>query len=104
MTILITKTTPPFCHERQKVKVSSRHLVRVGRVSISILTIIIVIEVVIVLRYLRSLKRRRGRLHKTTKASLLSSNTTDMGVHLIQLSRECIKASIHALKLCHDCI
>ena len=29
-------------------------------------------------------------------------NTTDTNVHLIQLRRECIEASIHALQLRHD--
>ena len=31
-----------------------------------------------------------------------SCNTTDTGVHLTQLITECVKVSIHALKLCHD--
>ena len=93
MTTLISKITSPFCHEWQRVRVSSRHLVSTGRASISILIIIII---------LGCLGRRRGRLHKATKASLLSGNTADMGVHLIHLSSECIKARIHALKLCHD--
>ena len=34
--------------------------------------------------------------------SLPSGNTANTSVHLIQLSSECIKASIHALKLRHD--
>ena len=102
MNTLITKTTPPFCLEWQRVRVSSRHFVSAGRASISIFIIIVVIGVVIILECLRCLGRRRGRLHKATKESLLSSNVADMGVHLIQLSRECIKASIHALKLRHD--
>ena len=105
ITSLISKATSPFCYEWQRVRVSSRHLVSIGRASISILIIIIVVEVIIVLRclvVLRYLGRRRGRLHKDTRASLLSGNTADMGVHLIHLSSECIKASIHALKLCHD--
>ena len=93
MTTLISKITSLFCHEWQRVRVSSRHLISAGRASISILIIIII---------LGCLGRRRGRLHKATKASLPSGNTTDMGVHLIHLSSECIKASIHALKLCHD--
>ena len=36
--------------------------------------------------------------------SLSSCDTTNMSVHLIQLSSKCIKASIHALKLSHDCL
>ena len=102
MTNLITKTTPPFCHEWQKVRVSSRHLVNARRASISILIIVVFVGVVIVLRCLRCLGRRRGRLHKATKESPSSSNTANTGVHLIQLNRKCIKASIHALKLRHD--
>ena len=94
----------PFCHEWQRVRVSSRPLVSAGRARISILIIIVVVRVVIILGCLRCLKRRRGRLHKATKASLPSSKMVDTGVHLIQLSRKCIKVSIHAPKLHHDCI
>ena len=104
MTTLITKTILPFCHERQRVRVSSRHLIRAGRANISILTIIIVIGVIIVLGCLGCLRGKRGSLHKTTKASLPSSSMADTGVHLIQLSRECIKVSIHVLKLRHDSV
>ena len=78
---------------------SSRHLVSAERASISILIIIIVVGAIIVLG---CLERRRERLYKATKASLPSSNTADTGVHLIQLSRECIKMSIHALKWRHN--
>ena len=46
MTTLISKTTPPFYHEWQRVRVSSRHLI--GRASISII-IIIVITIIIIL-------------------------------------------------------
>ena len=100
MTTFISKTTPSFCHEWQMVSISSRHLVIAGWASISILIIIIVVGVIVII--LGCLGRRRGRLYKATKASLLFGNTTDTGVHLIQLNRECIKASIHALKLRHD--
>ena len=86
-----------YVNNGHRVRVSSRHLVSARRASISILIII-----VIVLRCLRCHGRRRVRIHKATKESLLSRNTADMGVHLIQLSRECIKASIHVLKLRHD--
>ena len=95
MTTLITKTISLFCHEWQRVRVSTRHLISAGRASISILTIIIVVRAIVVLGCLKCLKRRKGRLHKVTKASLPSGNTVDTGVHLIQLSRECIKTSIH---------
>ena len=94
MTTLISKTTPPFYHEWQRLRVSSRHLVSTRRASISIFIIIIII--------LGCLERRSGRLHKATKASLPFGNMADMGVHLIHLNSECIKASIHALKLRHD--
>ena len=99
MITLITKTTSPFCHEWQRVSVSSRHHVSVGRASVSILIIIIVLGTIIVLGCLGT---RRGRLYKATKASLPSSNIADTSVHLIHLSSECINASIHALKLHHD--
>ena len=80
------------------VRLLSKHLVSAGRASISIL-IIIVVGVIIVLKFL---ERRRGRLYKATKVSLLSSNMADTGVHLIHLNSECIKVSIHALKSRHD--
>ena len=96
MTTLISKTTSPFCHERQRLRVLSGHLVNTGRASISILIIIIVVGVIIVLGFLG---RRRGRLHKATKASLPLGNMADMDVHMTQLITEIVKASIHALKL-----
>ena len=82
MTTLISKTTSHFCHEWQRVRVSSRHLVSTGRASISILIIIFVGVIII----LGCLGRKRGRLHKATKASLLSSNMAIIGVDLIHLS------------------
>ena len=85
MTTIISKTTSPFCHEWQRVRVSSRHLVSTRRASISIRIIIIVIEVIIFLGclvVLRCLRRRRGRLYKAIKASLPSGNMTDTRVHL----------------------
>ena len=89
MTTLITKTTLLFLSRVTKGKsVLSRHLVRTRRASISILIIIIlVVETTIVLESLRFLGRRRGRLHKATKVSLLSRNTAYLGVHLRQLSK-----------------
>ena len=101
MTTLISKTTSHFCHEWQKARVLSRHLVSIERASISILIIIIILGCPVVLR---CLKMRRKRLHKATKASLPSSNMADMGVQLIQLNNKCIKASNQVLKLRHDCI
>ena len=79
----------------------SSHLIVSGRAR-SLILISITIRATIVVLILRSLERRRGRLDEATKASLSSSNTTDTSVHLIHLNSECIKASIHALKLCHD--
>ena len=96
MTTLIPKTTPYFCHEGQRASNSSSHLVVTGRASILILIIIIIVIV------LRCLWRRRGRLREATKASLSSCNTTNTGAHLTQPITECVKASIHALKLRHD--
>ena len=97
ITTLISKTTPPFCHEWQRVSISSRHLVITGCASIPILIIIIVIGVV-----LGCLERRRGKLHETTKASLPFGNIADTSIHLTQLITESVKASIHALKLHHN--
>ena len=103
MTTLISKLLPPFVMSDKGVSISSRHLVIAGWASIIVL-ITIIIRVTIVILVLRSLWGRRRRLDKTTKASLLSSNTVDTGVHLTQLITECVKASIHAQKLCHDSI
>ena len=80
------------------VRLLSKHLVSAGRASISIL-IIIVVGVIIVLKFL---ERRRGRLYKATKVSLLSSNMADTGVHLIHLSNKCIKMSIHVRIKSHN--
>ena len=81
----------------------SSQLIITGRASILISNSInITTKVTTIVLVLRCLGRRRRRLYEATKASLSSSNMTDMGVHLIQLSSECIKASIHALKLRHD--
>ena len=75
-----------------------RHLIITGRASIRIITIITILAILIY----QSLWKRRRRSAETTKASLSSCYTTDTGVHLTQLIRESVKASIHALKLCHD--
>ena len=93
------KLLPLFVTSDKGYRVSSRHLVSTRRASISILIIIVGVGVIIVLECLR---RRRGRLHKATKASLPSGNMTDMSVHLAQLITKSVKVSIHALKLCHD--
>ena len=74
------------------------HLIITRRASIRIITIITILTILIS----RSLWRRRGRSGETTKASPSSCNMIDMGVHLTQLITESVKASIHALNLCHD--
>ena len=102
MTTLILKTTPPFCHKWQRASNSSNHLVVTGRAINLILIIIIVVQVTIIVRVLKCLWKRKGRHHEATKASLLLGWTIDTGVHLTQLITECVKASIHALKLRHN--
>ena len=101
MTTLISKTTPLFCHEWQRVSKSGSHHVVTERTSILIL-IIIIFRITIVVLILGCLWRRRGILYEATKASLSSCNMADMGVHPTQLITECVKASIHALQLRHD--
>ena len=76
------------------------HLIITRRTSILILIISTIISILII----KSLWRWRRRSNKATMASLSSCNTTDTTIHLIQLSSECIKVSIHALKLHHDCL
>ena len=80
----------------------SSNLIVIRRASILILIIIIITRVTIIVLVLRCLWRRKGRLYDATKASLSLCNTTDTGVHLIQLSSECIKVSIHTLRLRYD--
>ena len=75
------------------------HLFITGRANILILIIIITINSILIIR---SLGRRRWRSNEATKASLSSCDTIDMGGHLTQLVTESVKASINALKLCHD--
>ena len=94
MTTLISKITSPFCHEWKRIKVSSRNLI--GRASISII-------IIFSLRIRSHWRRWRKSLRsEATYDRLPPCNTTDTNVHLIQLCRECIKASIHTLKLHHD--
>ena len=76
-----------------------RHLFIIGRASILIFIIIITISSILIIR---SLRRRRWRSNEVTKASLSSCDMIDMGGHLTQLVTESVKASINALKLCHD--
>ena len=80
------------------------YLLITGRASVLILILIIITKTIINIFALRSLWRRRGRWrrNKATHMRLSLCDTTNMGVHLIKLSSECIKASIHMLKLHHD--
>ena len=94
---------PPFLSRMTKGKSLRGHLLLITRrASILILIIIIITNNSILI--LRRLWRRRWRSNEATKASLSSCNTTNMGVHLIQLSSKSIKVSIYALKLRHDCL
>ena len=79
----------------------SSHLIIGGRAKI-LISIRSTNGITTIVLVLRSHWRMRGRLDEATKVSLLSCNMTNIGVHLIQLSSECIKASIHMLKLRHD--
>ena len=78
------------------------HLLITGRASTIILISIIITRAIIITLILWSLWRWIWRRGETTHDKLLSCNTTNMGVHLTQLITESVKASIHALKLCHD--
>ena len=71
------------------------------------ITIIIIIIIIIIILSIRIkshwMRWGRSRLRcKTAHSRLPSCNTTDTNVHLIQLRRECIQTSIHALQLRHD--
>ena len=88
--LLSSQNYSPFLSQMPKCKsLRSHHL------------IIIIIISILVLRILWR-KRRRWRRGEATHASLSSCDTTNTGVHLKQLNSECIKVSIHVLKLCHD--
>ena len=69
----------------------SSHLLVTGRASILILILIniTITGVTIIVLLLKCLWRRRGKRYETTKVILSLCNTTNMGVHLIQLSSEC---------------
>ena len=90
MTTLITKTTPLFCHEWQRVRVSSRHLVSTRRVSISIILIIESNSIIIILSIARAITlicigHMKGSHDVTAHLSLASCNMAYRGVHLTQL-------------------
>ena len=88
MTILISKTTSPFFHEWQRVRVSSRHLIGSASISIIIIRSIIVITIIIILILrIKSHGRRwwRGSLRsKSAHGRLLFSYVANMDIHLIQ--------------------
>ena len=102
----IQKPTPPFCHEWQRIRVSSRHLIRRASISIIIIQSIIIITIIIILMLrIRSHGRRWWRSSLRSKSAhghLLSSYAANVNIHLIQLCGKCIEASMHALKLRHD--
>ena len=98
MTTLISKTTSRFCHEWQRVRVSSRHLVSAGRASIIILISIRSSSITIIVLILRGRWRRRSS-DETTHGSLASCDTINTGVHQTQLIIESVEAS---MKLRHD--
>ena len=95
------KTTPPFCHKWQRVSISSRHLIITRWASTIVLISTITARAIITLS-LGSQWRWRRSNSETTHDSLLSCDTTNMGVHLTQLITKSVKASIHTHKLCHD--
>ena len=104
MTILISKLLPLFVtSDRQRVSISSRHLIITGRASTIILISILMAGAIITL-ILRGWWRWRGSNGETTHDSLLSCDTTNMGVHLTQLIIESVNARNHAHKLCHGCL
>ena len=90
----ISKTTSPFCHEWQRVRVSSRHLISKANISIIIIqSIIIITNIIILILRIRSHGRRRWRgslISKSAHGRLPSSYATNMDVQLIQLYGECI--------------
>ena len=104
---LISKTTPHFCHKWQRIRVSSRHLISRASISIIIIRSIIVITTIIILIFRIKIRSHWRRWRRSLRSKIAhdrqpSSNTIDTSVRLLQLCRECIKASIHALKLCQD--
>ena len=92
-----------FLSRVTKGKVLNRHLI--GRSSISIIIKSVIIITIILSIRIRNYWMRwwRSRLRcKTAYSRPPSCNTTNTNVHLIQLRRECIQASIHALQLRHN--
>ena len=97
----------PFLSRVTKGRVSSRHLIGRASISIIIWSIIVITIIIIIILAIRIknywMRWWRSRLRsKTTHSCLPSCNMTDMNVHLIQLRRESVQVSIHALQLRHD--
>ena len=96
--LLSSQNYSPFLSRMTKDESSrGRHLIITGR---AIILILIIITILIC----QSLWRKRWRSGEASKTSLSSYYTNDIGVHLTQLIRESVKASIHALKLRHDSV
>ena len=102
----IQNYSPFLSRVTKRVRVPSRHLIYIERASISIIIIILGISsiIIIIILNLRSHQRRwrRSLRSEAIHDCLPWCYTADTNVHLIQLSRECMKASLYALKLCHD--
>ena len=75
-----------------------RHLIIIGRVNVILIIINLIIR--------RGLWRKRGRMSKTSHASLPTGNVACSGVHLTHLINEIVKTttkvSLHPLKLLYD--
>ena len=105
MTTLISKTTPHFYHEWQRVShweaviPSSASTLRASTI---ILISINTTRAIIITLFLWNMWRWRWRSDETIYDNLSSCDTTNTGVHLTQLITESVKASIHVHKLCHD--
>ena len=94
----------PFLSWVTKGRVSSRHLIDRGSISIIIWSVIVITIIIIIILSIRIrsnwMRWWRSRLRcKAAHSRLPLCNTIDMNVHLIQLRWECIQASIHALQL-----
>ena len=97
----------PFLSRMTKGRVSSKNLIGRANISIIIWSVIVITIIIIIILSIRIrsnwMRWWRSRLRrKAAHSRLPSCNTTDTNVHLIQLRRECIQASIHALQLRHD--
>ena len=92
-----------FLSRVTKGRVLNRHLIGGSSISIIIRSIIIITIILSIRIRNHWMRWWRSRLKcKIAYSRLPSCNTTDTNVHLIQLRRECIQASIHALQLRHN--